>query len=88
VRYDDRVPHAQPVERRRNPVGLGGEGVVRMLRARRTADAERFHDDRPVTGVGEERDERAESERRAEQARHQDHRVARSRHGDFDRLGR
>ena len=84
---DDRWPHAQSIERSRNPVGLGGEGIVGVLRARRTADSERFHDDRPVTGVGEERDQHAVSERRAEQTGDQHHRVSRSGDGDFHRLG-
>src|SRR2546422_7290431 len=52
-------------------IGLGGERVIRLLGPGGRAHAERLDDDRPITRADEERDQLAETERRAEEPRNE-----------------
>jgi hypothetical protein len=53
----------------RDPVRLGGEGVVRLLGPRRRTDAQRLDDDRPVAYRVEERNDGTKAERGAKKPR-------------------
>jgi hypothetical protein len=69
MRHDHRARHTEVIERRRDPVGLGGERVVRALRPARAADAERLDNDGAIRHLREARDHLAVGERRSEQSR-------------------
>src|SRR6266566_3277802 len=71
MREDEGVAHVQRVEHGGDAIGLGGERVIRLLGPGGRADAQRLDDDRPITRADEERDQLAETERRAEEPRNE-----------------
>ena len=73
---------------RRDAIGLTGEGIVALLRARRSPDAERLDHDGPIARLGETLQQVAEGIGRPEESRDQDDRLALARHRDLERLGR
>src|SRR3989442_3339950 len=71
MREDEGIAHVQRVEHGGDAIGLGGERVIRLLGPGGRADAQRLDDDRPITRADEERDQLAETERRAEEPRNE-----------------
>ena len=83
---EKRAGDAEAVERRTDPEGLGGEGVVGLLGVGGPAVAQRLDHDAAVSTSNERLDDRAIAERGAEEPRDEDDRRAGTDGGGAERL--